>query len=153
MESAVDPAPPEVTESHSGKRYFLIAAVAMFVWLTALLAMVAFTANPVTVNRRQLKNSHYVVTATIKDLKTGQVDVLKEWKGGEGRKEINVTGLAGKVVVAGAGKPVDGKTYVLPLSMTPDGLRVTPINAKEDSATIYPAEEGTLEQVEEALSN
>lgn len=125
----------------------------MFVWLTALLAMVAFTANPVTLNRRQLRNSHYVVTATIKDLKTGQVDVLKEWKGGDGQQEITVTGLAGKVIVAGGGKPVDGKTYILPLSMTPNGLRVTPINAKEESVTIYLAEEGTLEQVEEALSN
>lgn len=129
----------------------LLVAGVVIAWWIALIGMVAFTANPVTLNRRQLNNSPFVVTATITDLKSGRAKVEKEWKAGRNMGEITIPALSRKVTVAGAGAPIEGGTYILPLSISPDGFRITSIASKEKSATIYPANESTLRQLEDAF--
>ena len=68
---ATQPVPTSVNPSPDvppRRRRFVIAAGIVGCWWAVLIALVVLTANPVTLNRRQLRNSSRVVTAEIVDV-------------------------------------------------------------------------------------
>jgi len=129
------------------RRRLLIAVALVAVWWAVLIALVVFTANPVTLNRRQLGRSEKIVTAQILDAADGQVKVVKDWSGAGLTGEIRVDGLAD----VGAR---DGKTYIIPLSLTRrGGWEITPVPDSSHRQQIYPATDDALKQLAEFAGN
>jgi len=59
-------------------RYQLLPAIVLaIIWLTVLAVLSLWTANPVTVNRTQILNSQFILTARIIDPQKGTVEILE----------------------------------------------------------------------------
>jgi hypothetical protein len=127
------------------RRRFLIAAAVTAAWWAGLIGMVAFTANPVTINRRQLRNSMQIVTAEVVDAAEGKVKIVKVYSGGGLSGEHRVDGLRELGVR-------DGATYILPLTLTARGnWQVTPLPDAPRGRAVYPATDDALRQLAEIL--
>ena len=141
---ATQPVPASVNPSPDvppRRRRFVIVAGIVGCWWAVLIALVVLTANPVTLNRRQLRNSSRVVTAEIVDVDQGTVKVVKDWIGPEGRGDLSIDGLKNLGVR-------NGKTYILPLSLSPHGsLRITPAPDSPNKRLVYPASDDALKQL------
>jgi hypothetical protein len=137
-----NPAPAPADDRHYRRRFFL-AAVVVAAWWAVLIALVIFTANPVTLNRRQLRSSSQIVTAEIVDAADGRVKVVKDWSGSGVTGELHVDGLRESGVR-------DEETYILPLSLTArGGWQVTPAPEAPDRRLVYPATDDALQQLAE----
>jgi len=105
--------------------------------------MAVWTANPVTLNRRQLKNADYVVVGRVVDARQGRVQVVREFKTGRRLNEIHIAGLRENTRVAGwsFSGVATGETYILPLSVSTTGgtLHITRDVPGKDRGTVYPA--------------
>lgn len=141
---ATQPVPASVNPSPDvppRRRRFVIAAGIVGCWWAVLITLVVLTANPVTLNRRQLRNSSRVVTAEIVDVEQGTVKVVKDWIGSEAGGNLAIDGLKDLGVE-------NGKTYILPLSLSPRGsLRITPAPDSPNNRLVYPASDDALKQL------
>lgn len=123
-----------------------MAAVLAILWGALLIGLVLFTANPVTLNQRQIAEADYVVTATVSDLGRGTAVVEKEWKHGTPLRTITVENL--DEVSARA-----DREYIIPLTKTGrDRYRVTQTTLPGQPPLIYPASEEAREQLERILA-
>jgi len=136
----------ETPAAFAAHRKFLLLAIAVgCAWWLALGALALFTANPVTVNPKQIALSEYVVTGRVDDATTGAVNVEKEWKHGATLGTIAVSDLER----AGAR---NGDTYILPLVRADhDKFQITPGFDAERPPPIYPASDDAVRQLEELL--
>lgn len=133
--------PPTAADTARFRWRFLMAVALTAVWWAALIALVVFTANPVTLNRRQLRSATQIVTAEVVDAAEGKVKVLKNWSGSDETGELHVEGLQELGVR-------DGKTYILPLTLTArGGWQVTPAPDSPDRHPVYPATDAAVEQL------
>lgn len=123
-----------------------MAAVLAILWGALLIGLVLFTANPVTLNQRQIAEADYVVTATVSDLGRGTAVVENEWKHGTPLRTITVENL--DEVTARA-----DREYIIPLTKTGrDRYRVTQTALPGQPPLIYPASEEAREQLERILA-
>lgn len=143
---APPPAPPTAdAPPPRARRMFLLVAAAVVGWWAVLIGLVVFTANPVTLNRRQIRRSDDVATAEVLDAATGRVKVLQEFKHGTPLGEITVEGLSR----SGA---KTGTTCILPLVKSPDGTyRVAGAGSDKRPPPVYPATGEALDQLRELL--
>jgi len=139
--AAVDPGltrPPAKTSA--GVRRAAIALIAV-VWCGLLAWLVLATANPVTLNRRQILDADAVVTAQVVDPAAGTCRIVRQWTGET---------LPGEFVVAHldetAARP--GGDWILPLVKIGDEPEVLPSLLPSHARLVYPATPEVLEQLE-----
>lgn len=118
----------------SGKRW--IAAIFVTTLWTAALAFLALgTANPVTLNRQQIEDAGFVVTARILDANAGTIQVTREWKQatGETRTGLSLDNLRRT-------EARTGRDYLIPITRI-GGSRyiVTESRLSNARPLIYPA--------------
>jgi hypothetical protein len=135
--------PPSDADAARFRRRLLFAVAVVAVWWAVLIVLVIFTANPVTLNRRQLRHSQPIVTAEVLDAAEGRVKVVRDFSGAGIKGEIRVDGLPDLGVR-------DGKTYILPLSVAPrGGWQITPVPDSSHRRLVYPATDDALKQLAE----
>ena len=137
----------ERTDRFTAKKWLMVTIGLAVVWWISLSLLTFLSANPTTVNRRQIVDSDVVVVAHVEDLKSGSVTVTKQWIDPNPQTRLTVSGLSEFDVK-------NGDTVVLPLTGGPDGTfyltRVHRTPANPNGTTyIYPATDVVLEQVEE----
>jgi hypothetical protein len=121
------------------------ALVVAVTWWVALSLLAVLTANPVTLNRKQILGSQYVVTAVVDDAAAGRVTVEKEWKTGFNVGSRTIGGLEQSGARAGV-------RYIIPLTVTSEGgLAITMAPAPLNRPLIYPAGAEALKQLEQVL--
>ena len=140
----------EQTDRFTARKWLVITISVAAVWWVGLSLLTLLSANPTTVNRKQIVDSDVVVVARVKDLTSGSVTVTKQWIDPNPQTSLIVTGLSEFEVQT-------GDTVVLPLTGGPDGTfyltRVHPTKAKPNGTTyIYPATDVVLNQVDEFAS-
>jgi hypothetical protein len=147
----VDPDEPDLTRfapSHPAARLVLAATVTA-VWLMALGGLALFTANPVTLNRRQIELADAVITGRVLNKGHRDVAVERVWKGGDLPEGLRVENLDEAPVEV-------GHVYVIPLTRNREryavaATRRTP--APEGSRLVYPATPTALEQLRDILAD
>ena len=114
-------------------------------WWLALVVLAVTVANPVTLNRRQIDEADYIVTATASVDDVGVFTVVKEWKRDEPLTAIEIENIDET-------NAAPGQMYLLPLSKARgDGYRVTETRLPGQVPLVYPATEATLEQLSQLL--
>jgi hypothetical protein len=139
---------------------FIVAAIVTAVWLLGLAALAVSTANPVTLNRRQIDEAAVVISGRVLDDRGGEVAVERVWRGAGPPERLRIANLSDTPAEA-------GHTYVIPLSRAPQGgFVVTPTRrapvllkdggrerAPDGPPAIYPATAEAHEQLERILSD
>ncbi len=122
------------------------AAIVTVAWCVMLITMAWLTANPVTLNRDQILRADFVVTGKVESepASVGQVAVSREWK---------TNGLSGTIHVENLAeaKARPGATYLIPLSRSTTGYRVTDARLDDGAPMIYPETPTAIEQLEAIL--
>ncbi len=111
---------------------FRLAVVLIIAWLVVLSLLSFFTANPVTLNRDQIRKSNDVLTAIVENPAAGNVRVLHAWKQRVNEKTLVLPNLKST-------EAVSGKTYLIPISGAGDEWIVTPSKLPQNLPLIYPA--------------
>lgn len=135
--------------------WFALALAGVVLWWALLIWMAVTTANPVTLNFRQIAQSRYVVTAVVVDLDEGRLRVERNWRyatEADAEGEITVVNLA----ETGAR---EGETYLVPLTPKAVGYAVTAIVAPKmdegekprEYPRVYPATDEAVAQLESIL--
>lgn len=145
--------PVSVRGEHAGgpsRRLWLWPAVLVFaVWFVLLVTLAVRTANPVTLNRLQIRQADLIVEATIEDLATGECRIVRSWPDApQLGPVITVTGL-GELSV----RP--GEAYLLPLNRNERGagFHIAPTPPPLSKPLIYPADDESRRQLEEILDD
>ncbi|MEO1996701.1 MAG: hypothetical protein ABGZ17_15645 [Planctomycetaceae bacterium] len=125
------------------------------VWWAVLLGLAAQTANPVTLNIRQLSQADFVVLGRVVQYDAGRVQVLQQWLSPAILPRMLVLDHLEETVVE------QGKSYLFPLSQTAEGtfgvtrgrLPATSRNAEpqRSAAYVYPASPKTIQRLESIL--
>jgi hypothetical protein len=143
--------PVPVPAEHSAippRRLWLWPAVLLFaVWFAFLLTLALFSANPVTLNRRQIRQADLVVEARVENPATGECRIVRTWpEAPQLGPTITIAGLADLAV-----RP--GETYLLPLERLPRGagFRIAPTPPPLSKPLIYPAADDSRRQLAEIL--
>jgi len=139
------PATPTGSPRQIPKGVWMATIALVAVWWAFLMGLAWLTANPVTLNYRQIEDSRYVVTGRVANLSDGTVEVEREWRREEPLEVVRVEDLKR----SGA---VEGQTYLIPLRPNGDGLyRVTPTPRVDAVPPIYPATDAAIGQLESIL--
>jgi hypothetical protein len=129
--------------SHGPLRF--IAALTVC-WCAILIVMACLTANPVTLNRDQILRADFVITGrVVSEPAIGEVSVSREWKKNRLTGTIHVENLTDARVR-------QGETYLLPLSPSSTGYRVTEERLAK-AVLIYPATSEAIDQLEQILAD
>lgn len=128
-------------------RAVLIAAFgACGLWMLGLVALAMFSANPVTLNQKQIRESDAIVTA----YREGKVSVLvvtKTWLGADGLGAVTVTNLEDT-------RMPKGQEFLVPLQRLPgERYRVTPTSLPNKAPLVYPATPEAESQLQTLLES
>ena len=137
----VDAEPELPTAASSGiwKPVCLAVFVLAVAWYVVLISLAAITGNPVTLNRIQLRESSLVVVGSVDE--NGTVSHILVFKG---------VAPEGEIVVAPFSWPAGD--YILPLRKAGAGrLEVTPSELPDNPPLIYPANDQSVEQLQQIL--
>jgi hypothetical protein len=115
-------------------------------WLVVLSLLSFFTANPVTLNRDQIRESADVLTAVVENPATGNVRVLHAWKQRVAEKTLALPNLKSTEAESGS-----GQTYLIPISRAGDEWIVTPSKLPQHLPLIYPAKPEAERQLKSIL--
>jgi hypothetical protein len=138
---------PSDAPSRPRRGPFVCAAALTVVWCAILIVMAWRTANPVSLNRDQILRADLVVTGTVEsEPAIGEVSVTREWKKNGLKGTIHVENLEDA-------KARRGATYLIPLSPSSAGYRVTEARLDNSAPHIYPATRAAIEQLEAILGN
>jgi hypothetical protein len=136
-------------------RWLLVVGLLTAAWIAWLALLVGTTANPVTLNRVQMIQADYVVTARPVDRKTGSFQVEREWKQQTDLGTIRIHGLPDR-------PQLEDRLYLIPLTRHADGsFTVTQgelLNPGDGAVVtshvppaIYPATDDALRQLARLL--
>jgi hypothetical protein len=130
----------------SRHRIILFVAFALAaVWILGLIVLALISANPVTLNLRQIQHSDYVVSAVRPKSDSTTVTVQKEWKRGQELGEITVTNLADVRMPA-------NQEFLVPLQrLGGTRYRITPTTLPNEAPLIYRATQQAEAQLSELL--
>jgi hypothetical protein len=125
------------------RRFCLLLAAG---WCALLACLVLTTANPVTLNRRQILEADAVVTAQVLDSATGRCRIVNTWSG---------TALPDDTLVAHLDETAatPGGEWILPLAKRGDGFEVLPSRLPSGARLVYPATPEAVRQLEEILTD
>jgi hypothetical protein len=116
-------------------------------WVAGLFTLALRTANPVTLNSKQLYESTYIVSAVLTSDLDADIEVQKEWTRNASLPAIRVDNL----------KDVGfepGVRHLVPLSPSyGDAYRVTPTPLPDGKPLVYPQTDGAVEQLEALLKS
>lgn len=138
----------EQTDRPSRRLWFWPAVLLFAAWLVFLVTLAMLTANPVTLNRAQLRRAELVVEATVENLATGECRIVRTWP--------QAPQLGPVITVAGLGELAarPGEAYLLPLDRNGQGagfhIALTPPPLSKP--LIYPAGDESRRQLEQILS-
>jgi hypothetical protein len=137
----------EFSDRFSEKPWLTAAIMIAAVWWLALSLLGLLSANPTTVNRRQIVDSDLVVAAILTDRERGLVEVTRQWIDPNPQTSLTVSGLDEFDLN-------NGDSVVLPLTGGPDGTfyltRVQRTNSQPEGTTyIYPTTDVVFQQVED----
>ncbi|MBL8851510.1 MAG: hypothetical protein JNG89_17635 [Planctomycetaceae bacterium] len=135
---------PAASPSVSVAAHTAIAIIAI-AWCAALTWLVLATANPVTLNRRQILDADAVVTAQLVDPATGTCRIVRQWNGPMLPNEIVVAYLDETAVRAGG-------DWILPLVKIGDQPEVLASSLRSHARFVYPATPEVLEQLDAILN-
>jgi len=128
-------------------RFYLALGIGV-VWLLILAGLSLWTANPVTVNRKQLLLADAVIVAEIVE-PTGKIKVSSVLKG---RADGDLQPDSSLSVRRAGDHWTAGESRVLPLRRDADGnWTIAPAPLPDTVHLDYPANEDVLEQVDEIL--
>lgn len=127
-------------------RRLLLSAIALAAgWWLLLGGLALFTANPVTLNREQIRRAPYVATGTLRA--DGTVAVEKEWK-----RRANLDTLTLPELGEAGYEP--GQSYLIPVLQRGSRYRVMPAPwQKTPEPRIYPATPEAVRQLEGILKD
>jgi len=117
------PTPPVAPEATLGEspspstktRQQLVLAITLAaIWWSVLIGLAAFTANPVTLNREQIRQANIVISAKVTDAEENKAVVDKVWRGFLDEGQVTINGLS----ETGAG---NGQAYLIPLKRVGPG--------------------------------
>lgn len=141
-----------VAPSSSWNRMWAALGIAA-VWWIALVTLAVRTANPITFNLVQLRNSPVVIAARVENLNDGRVSINRTWPENAGlESELKIDGLDKlKLEVGGS--------YLLPLTEIRSGeFEVTAIKMPSPDGAdekkirfVYPDSKEAREQLESSL--
>jgi hypothetical protein len=115
------------------------------VWLAGLTSLAILSANPVTLNVRQIHDARYVISAVLTKRDGGIIVPQKEWKHGEQLPPLRIDNLDQV-------RFDPGVTYLVPLSPSDaGGYRVSATPLSDKRPLVYPATAEAIEQLEAAL--
>lgn len=130
------------------RRLWLWPAVLLFgIWFTFLVTLAVRTANPVTLNRRQIREADLIVEATIENAATGECHIVRSWPEAlQLGPVVTIVGLADLAVRTGT-------AYLLPLERNERGAgyRIAPTPPPLSKPLIYPADDESRRQLEDIL--
>ncbi len=145
LEQSAETADATPAPAFLSKRVWLSVLAVAVTWWMFLLVTAWRTANPVTLNQRQIAESRYVVTGKVASLETGIVEVEREWKRDEPLESISVENLR-------QANAEEGETYLIPLAAERnDVYRVTESPVEGAPPPIYPVSPESIEQLEAIL--
>ncbi len=125
----------------------IVALAVTVVWILGLVVLAVLTANPVTINERQIRQSDLIVTASRNTDKSSTLIVTKEWFRGEDLGTITVTNLAD------TNMPI-GQEFLVPLQRLPkERFQVTSALALMNAPLIYPATPEAERQLQSLLES
>lgn len=129
-----------MTASRTASRLALLMLLIAAIWYAALITLAVRTANPPTLNARQVIASNIVVVGTVDA--DGTVRVTKSYLGIEPKGPIKLI----------ADNPLPAGELILPLLRDGPLFRVTPTGLPGRSdRLVYPAQPETLAQLEAIL--
>jgi hypothetical protein len=127
------------------RRRVLLALGIAAAWIVALATLALNAANPIVLNRAQVRQAAVVVSARVIDLAGGECAVEGQWAGPPIAQTIRVANLHETRAAGGA-------TYILPLDPVGEGaFAVIPAPLDGEPRLVYPATEDVVAQVEELL--
>lgn len=132
----------------SRQRALLIAALILAgLWILGLVILAAFSANPVTLNQRQIRASDLIITGRITSVGSSTITVTKEWIRGEELQTLTVTNLDQTGITP-------GDEFLIPLQRLPKGKsQVTPTSLPNAVPLIYPATPEAQTQLQNLLKS
>jgi len=115
------------------------------IWMGILIALAAFSANPVSFNLEQLKHSDYVVAGKIADRDAGQIKIESPERHGLTEEILTIVDfLQLKKIEA-------DKSYLFPLRKADQNFRIAPLPPLARGEPIYPATAESREKLAEVL--
>lgn len=129
-----------VSQTAHKSRFVLVALAAAIIWYAGLISLILFTERPVTVNRRQIIESHVVVTGSVDA--QGNVTVLQILKGRENLTEFQIKHP----------RPMQPGDWLLPLRRLGDGFEVTPTRLPNKTRLVYPVADDVIADVQNLVS-
>ena len=138
----------------AGLRYALVPAFLLaIIWLGFLAALDLWTANPVTVNRAQILNSQYILTARIIDPQKGVVEILAIQRTDGKLNPPSV--LHKKITLQPAGIHwEENSTRIFPVFRDRKGdWFITPAPLPKFKYIDYPATDSMRRQIDQILAN
>jgi hypothetical protein len=112
------------------------------------LAVLAFlSANPVTINQKQIRVSDFIVTATRDSERPSTLTVTKEWIRNDDLETVTVTNLNATNMAA-------GEEFLVPLQRLAKGrFQVTPTSLPNEVPLVYPATADAERQLQSLLES
>jgi hypothetical protein len=133
------PAPSDV----AGRRR-IIAVLIAIAWCAVLAILVLLSANPVTLNRRQIFDADALVAAQVLDPQSGACRVTRQWNDDPLPEQIVVERLHDTAVTE------EGE-WILPLQVRGDRLEIVPSLLPSGARLVYPATPDAVRQLEAIL--
>lgn len=132
-----------------GKQQLVRAVALAGIWWAVLISLAAFTANPVTLNREQIRQADVIVSAKVTHVEKNEAVIEKVWHGAIETGEVTIEGLSESGVR-------DGEAYLIPLKRAGAGrLKIAhapQVSVRLESALIYRRTDESIEQLESLLS-
>ncbi len=152
--STVTGNPAAGNPAETGSHYVLAPAfILAIIWLGFLAVLDIWTANPVTVNRAQILNSQYILTARIVDPKKGIVEILaiKRTDGKQNAPSV----LHKKIILQPTGIHwEENSTRIFPVSRNREGdWLITPAPLPKFKYIDYPATDSIRREIDQILTN
>lgn len=151
--TALPPASPSIPGAESGPKSFrtravLIAALVIAgLWISGLGVLALVSANPVTLNQKQIRESHLIVTAVRESDDSTALAVTKEWIRGEELGRITVGNL-------GETRMRAGQDFLVPLQRLSTGrYQVTATSLPNEAPLVYPATPEAESQLQRLLDS
>jgi hypothetical protein len=142
-----------------GKQQLVRAVALAGIWWAVLIGLATLTANPVTLNREQIRQADVIVSAKVTHAEKNEAVIEKVWYGAIEAGEVTIEGLSESGVR-------DGEAYLIPLKRAGAGrLKIAQagfldgqaahapqVAVRLGPALIYRRTDASIEQLESLLS-
>ncbi|MFM9962032.1 MAG: hypothetical protein ACKV2Q_12495 [Planctomycetaceae bacterium] len=126
-------------ETKARQRFALATGLAAM-WLLGLGVLSFTTANPITLNRDQIREADDVLTAVVDDPATGRVRVETAWKNVVRDEHLTLPNLA-------TSKPSSGQRLLVPVRKSKTGWQVMPSKLPKEPPLVYPVSDESERQL------